>query len=172
MRNLFYKVSITFQQFCTKKSDELTNIQTHYLQTDVQDRAGNQCSFSELMHAEVLLKFFYHTALSEECLHHLVAFNDKRIQTCKMFRLLTKLQYMTIKLKKNHGTILYLPHSKMKFTLFTLLTFSIKKYRWRSSSYTLTQFKQNHELSLMRCVFTYLPLTKQAQFLLLKGWHS
>jgi hypothetical protein len=124
------------------------------------------------MHAEVLLKFFYHTALSEECLHHLVAFNDKRIQTCKMFRLLTKLQYMTIKFKKNHGTILYLPHSKMKFTLFTLLTFSIKKYRWRSSSYTLTQFKQNHELSLMRCVFTYLPLTKQAQFLLLKGWHS
>jgi len=52
------------------------------------------------MHAEVLLKFFYHAALSEECLHHLMAFNNKRIQTCKMFRLLTKLQYMTIKLKK------------------------------------------------------------------------
>ena len=79
---------------------ELANIQTHYLQADVQDRAGNQCSFSELMHAEVLLKFFYHAALFEECLHHLMAFNDKRIQTCKMFRLLTKLQNMTIKLKK------------------------------------------------------------------------
>jgi hypothetical protein len=120
------------------------------------------------MHAEVLLKFFYHAALSEECLHHLMAFNDKRIQTCKVFRLFTKLQYMTIKLKKKPWN--NTQHSKMKFTLFTSITFSLKSTGGGlHHTHTPVQKKSHHELSLIRCVFTYLPVIKQAQFLLLKA---
>jgi hypothetical protein len=36
------------------------------------------------MHAKMFLKFFYLAALPEKCLHLLMAFNDKCIQTSKM----------------------------------------------------------------------------------------
>lgn len=91
------------------------------LQTDIQDRAGNQCSFSELVHTEVLFEFFYPAALPEEFLQLLMAFNDKCIQTCKMFWLLTKLMKHGKKaISNNKHMQSYLPHSMMKSYYFYL----------------------------------------------------
>jgi hypothetical protein len=60
------------------------------------------------MHTEVLFRFFYTAALSEECFHRLMAFNDERIQTHEMLRLFTKLwKYVRrIKLGNPYSTLM------------------------------------------------------------------